>query len=244
MRLEPPDSDIMPESTGCALELSAQPHDLTLCAGIAEAELQSMPKPMRILLPRTAQVKPCFQGASPGPTSVGSSSLDPVDASILERGVELETCDREHPRALIPRIVLFRGSMSVDYSVAGRDLARLLDRCGDGGDRTPRVRLENRVEYELSPDHSFCQAEFSGDPGDPDLRMQMHQLLTIRGRKARAREGSSELYEYFGMTFHVPETDWPHIGDLVRASARSFSVDWNAMDAWTRTLERPTKPRR
>ncbi len=230
----PPDG----EPDRCALELRAEFDELTGCTGALEAELQGLAKPMRLRLPKTAQIKPCWRGGGSEGGDQGASALDPVDASILSEPIALETCRPEHPIARILRIVSFHASMRMDFNVKGRDLGYLLDRCGDGGDATPRVRLEHRVAHELAPDLTFCQAEFSGDPDDPDPGLQLHQILTIRGRKTRDREDGGEVYEYVGFNFHVPEADWQYVAELVRASARSFIVDWDALDARAkRTLE-------
>lgn len=230
------------QTPACSLALRAEFDHLGECSTL-ESEFQDLPKPLRLRLPQAAQVKPCWRGSTAPAEHKTPSPVGPVDASILDEAAELATCRPEHPIARIPRIVAFRSSMRMDFNVMGRDLKYLLDRCGDGGDRTPRVQMANRIAYDLTPDLTYCQAEFSGDPLDPDPRMQLHQLLTIRGRKIPDREKAGDIYEFVGLNFHVPEKDWPYVAGIVQASARSLTVDWPALDARTKRAQDPQQKR-
>ena len=111
---------------------------------------------------------------------------------------------------------------------SGATLNGILATCGVGYAVPRSFGLEDRLTHRLTPDLSECEIEVNAnDMTDNRFGGNHHYLGFMRGRIT-----SEELFEWQVVVLAVREDQWTdEVADIIRASARSFEVDWDAVDA-------------
>jgi hypothetical protein len=175
-----------------------------------------------------------LRGIEPKLCSRPQDQFASMDGGLIEVDSKVQTCRDGHPIAQVSRILPFISTWMVEHETHDRSLATLLEKCAAAGlDSTPSAKLKYRVAYELAEDLSSCTVEFAGDSASQEPNERNHQLTTMRGRR-RICDGvdrewkGKQIFEGVGLTYKVPESEWSYVEKIIRESAKSFEVDWNA----------------
>lgn len=184
--------------------------------------------PFSIRLPGTLKPAPWWLegGLSPACEAAGSECWS-VPFRMFEEPPTMGPCGKEPRNAVIRAVTMTAYSAQID-SKHPEAIEALKPNCGI---RSGHLGLDKgevpkqTSDYEFSLERGLCVAEASNlaswVAGEPTL----HYMAVMRFDMQ-----ADGYLRQVAIVFVVDERDWPVIGNMIRSSALSFQVDWNAYD--------------